>query len=81
MVTIHRDTEAIRQALAAGHLTVPDTGTGYHRSMYADCPADGQPAGVWRIVREHGGEITEVTMRCSRCGTEFAARPEALYLR
>ena len=75
------DAEAVRQALAAGQITVPDPTTGYHRSMYADCPADGQPARIRQIVREHGREITSVTMSCSRCANEFVASVESLYLR
>ena len=64
-----------------GQLTVADPATGYHRALYAPCPADGQAAGVWRVVKEHGGAITQVTMRCARCGGDFVAAPEALYLR
>jgi hypothetical protein len=75
------DPVAIQQALAAGQLTVADPATGYHRALYAPCPADGQGAAVWRVVKEHGGAITGLTMRCARCGGEFAAAPEALYLR
>ena len=75
------DPEAIAQALAAGQLTVADPATGYHRALYAPCPADGQPAAVWRVVKEHGGAITQLTMRCARCGADFVAAPEALYLR
>ena len=74
------DTAAIRQALASGQLTVTDPQTGYHRSMYADCPGDGHAANVWRIVRGAGHAITELTMRCSACGKEFAAPVESLYL-
>jgi predicted RNA-binding Zn-ribbon protein involved in translation (DUF1610 family) len=81
MVTIVRDTEAIKNALHAGQLTVPDTSTGYHRSMYADCPSCGQSAGIRRIVREHGGEITGVTMYCPRCAKEFTASVDSLYLK
>jgi hypothetical protein len=75
------DAAAIRRALAAGQLAVADPASGYHRALYAPCPADGQPAAVWRVVKEHGGAITELTMRCSRCGGEFVAKPEALFLR
>jgi hypothetical protein len=75
------DTAAIRQALASGRLTVTDPATGYHRSLYADCPGDGHAASVWRIVRGSGHVITELTMRCTACGSEFSAPPEALYLR
>ena len=75
------DPEAIAQALAAGQLTVTDPATGYHRTIYAACPTDGQPAAVRQVVKEHGGAITQVTMRCAHCGAEFVAAPEALYLR
>ena len=81
MATALHDTDAVKRALAAGQLTSADAATGYQRSLYADCPTDGQPAAVWRVVREHGGAITEVTMRCARCGTEFVAPVESLYLR
>jgi hypothetical protein len=81
MATVVHDPEALKRALAAGQITVPDSATGYQRSMYADCPNDGQAAGICRVVREHGGEITAVTMRCSTCGTEFSAPVESLYLR
>ena len=74
------DPQAIRQALAAGQLTVTDLATGYHRALYAPCPTDGQPAAVCRVVKEHGGAITQLTMRCARCNGEFVAAPEALYL-
>ncbi|HZR00131.1 MAG TPA: hypothetical protein VFC93_15090 [Chloroflexota bacterium] len=75
------ETEAIRQALASGQLTVPDPATGYHRSIYADCPGDGQPCGVYRVVRGSGHAITELTMHCTACGREFTAQPGSLYLR
>jgi hypothetical protein len=81
MTTSATDTEVVKQALAAGQITVPDLSTGYHRTMYADCPADGQPARIRQIVREHGREITSVTMYCSRCANEFIAPVESLYLR
>jgi hypothetical protein len=76
-----QDQEAVARALAAGQLTVADPATGYHRSLYADCPADGHSASVWRVVRGSGHAITELTMHCPSCGTTFIARPEALYLR
>jgi len=75
------DTAAIRQALASGQLAVADPATGYHRSIWADCPGDGHSAGTWRIVRGAGHAITELTMRCPACGQEFVAATESLYLR
>jgi hypothetical protein len=72
--------QAVQQALAAGQLTVPDPATGYHRSLAADCPADGHAASVWRVVRGPGHAITEVVMRCALCGNEFTPPLEALYL-
>ena len=80
MATIVHDSAAVRQALASGQLTVVDPETGYHRGLYADCPA-GHPAAVWRIVREHGAAITAVTVRCAYCGVEFIAPTETLYLK
>ena len=73
--------EGVQQALAAGQLSVVDPTTGYHRSIVADCPSDGQPASVRRISRASGGAITDLTMHCTRCGKEFKASPDALYLR
>ena len=73
--------EAIRQALASGQLTVTDPATGYHCSVYADCPGDGHAAGVTRVARGAGYAITELTMRCTACGKEFSASTESLYLR
>jgi hypothetical protein len=73
--------EAIRQALAAGQLTVTDPRTGYHRPLAAPCPADGQAAGVWRVVRGPARAITAVVLRCPSCGTEFTPALEALSLR
>ena len=81
MSTTATDTQAVQLALAAGQITVPDLATGYQRSMYADCPTDGQPSGIRQIVREHGRAITSVTMYCSRCANEFVAPIESLYLR
>ncbi len=80
MPTISRDTDAVRRALAADHLFVPDERTGYQRSMYADCP-NGHAAGVHRIVRMHQPEIAEVTMRCATCSAEFNAPVESIYLK
>ena len=34
---------AVREALAAGRLTVPVPETGFHRPLYAVCPNDGGP--------------------------------------
>jgi hypothetical protein len=73
--------EAIRQALAAGQLTVTDPATGYHRPLAAPCPGDGQAASVWRVVRGPAHAITAVVLRCPSCGTEFTPTAESLYLR
>jgi hypothetical protein len=71
---------AVRDALAAGRLTVPDPKTGFHHSMYAVCPHDGGHAPVQRVVRDARGAITEVTARCPQCRTEIKAAPEELHL-
>ena len=73
--------EAVQQALAAGRLTVPDPETGFHHTLYAECPKDGERAMVRRVVRGPKGAITQLTMRCPRCGNEFTAAPESLHLR
>lgn len=75
----HAD-DAVLQALAAGKLTVADPATGYHRSLYAKCPNDGEVVPVRRVVRGPGGAITAVTMRCLRCGHEFSPPPSSLFL-
>jgi hypothetical protein len=75
------DRAAIGDALAEGRLSVADPATGYHRSFYAPCPADGRLAAVWRVERGARRAITALTMRCPRCGAEFRAGPDALRLR
>ena len=62
---------SILQALAEGKLTVPDPVTGFHHSIYGQCPHDGEETSIRRVIRGSGGAITEVTMLCSRCGREF----------
>ena len=74
------DVAAVREALMAGRLTVPDPDSGFHHPMYAVCPNDGDRAQVRRVVRGPRGSITEVTVRCPRCGGEFAAGHEELRL-
>ena len=81
MATITQDQEAVKTALAAGHTTVVDTSTGHWRDIYANCPTDGQPSAIRRVVRGSGGAITELTMRCPACGQDFIASTESLYLR
>jgi hypothetical protein len=71
---------AVRAALAAGRLTVPDPETGFHHAMYAVCPHDGAHAPVRRVVRGARGAITHVTARCPQCGAEVVAAPEELHL-
>ena len=75
-----RDAAAVREALAAGRLTVPDPTTGFHHPLYATCPKDGGRAPVRRVVRGARGAITQVTARCPRCGAEVTAAPEDLQL-
>jgi adenine-specific DNA methylase len=71
---------AVREALDAGRLTVPDPETGFHHTMYAICPHDGTHAPVRRVERGARGAITQVTARCPRCGAEIAPAPEELHL-
>ncbi len=72
---------AVREALAAGRLTVTDPTTGFHDTMYAVCPQDGAHAVVRRVERGPRGAITEVTTRCPQCGQEIRAKAEELHLR
>jgi hypothetical protein len=72
--------ELIRQALSAGHLTVPDKITGYHRFLYARCPKDRSASPVHRIDRS-AMSITRVVFRCPVCGEHFDAAPEKMFLR
>ena len=71
---------AVREALDAGRLTVPDPETGFHHPMYAVCPRDGTHAPVRRVVRGAHGAITQVTARCPQCGGEITAQAEELHL-
>ena len=71
---------AVREALAAGRLTVPDQETGFHHPMYAVCPNDGGHAPVRRVERGTRGTITQVTARCPRCGADITPAPEDLHL-
>jgi hypothetical protein len=72
---------AVRAALEAGRLTVPDPKSGFQHPMYATCPHDGTHASARRIVRDARGAITEVTAKCPQCGAEITAAPEELRLR
>ncbi len=72
---------AVREALAAGRLTVTDPTTGFHHTMYAVCSQDGAQAVIRRVERGPRGAITQVTARCPQCGQEVRARVEELHLR
>ncbi len=70
----------IKQMLSAGRLTIPDLTTGYHRSLYACCPEDGNDSPVHRIDRS-GEAITQVVFRCPICSGQFSTAPENMFLR
>jgi hypothetical protein len=72
--------EQIKQALSQGRLTVPDSTTGYQRSLYARCPGDGKDSYICRIERFRES-ITRVVFCCTVCGKEFDAGPESMLLR
>ena len=74
------DSAAVRRLLAAGQTAFIDPATGHRQAFTADCPVDGQPAGVRRVTRERGAGIMEVTMRCTRCAGDFVAPAQTLYL-
>ena len=71
---------AVARVLAAGKTSTLDVKTGRLQELRADCPTDGAPASVRRVSREHGGGITEVTLRCPRCYGDFVAPTQTLYL-
>ena len=73
------DLSKIKQALAAGRLTVPDPATGYHRSLYARCPHDREESSVYRIEKT-GEAITRVVFRCPECSRQFDAAPRGMIL-
>jgi len=75
------ETAAVRAALDAGKLTVPDPKSGFQHAIYATCPHDGTHVSARRIVREAHGAITQVTAKCPQCGAEFTATPDELHLR
>jgi hypothetical protein len=75
------ESAAVRAALDAGRLTVPDPTSGFQHPMYAECPNDGTHSLARRIVRDARGSITEVTAKCPQCHAEFTATPEKLHLR
>ncbi len=72
--------EQIKQALSAGRLSIPDLATGYHRSFYACCPADGYESPVYRVDKS-GEAITRVVFRCPICSEQFDAVPEKMLFR
>lgn len=74
------DSDVVKRLLASGQTTTLDQVSGRLQALYARCPHDGEPAGVRRLTREHGGAILELTMRCTRCADDFVASPESLYL-
>jgi len=78
-MSTQEDLQSVRRALQEGRLSVLDTTTGYHRSMYATCPGDGSRAPVYRTTRL-GGVIAEVVFRCPVCGKRFVAQPEQIHL-
>lgn len=74
-----KDTQAIKQALDLGRTFLTDPETGYHHEIHADCPKDGQPAPIRRIIRRGGGAISELVMHCTQCDTQFTPDLESLY--
>ncbi len=73
------DAERIKQALAAGRLSMPDA-TGMQHFIYAHCSADGQDSPVYRTEKS-GDVIAKAIFRCPSCGQEFFVPPEEMFLR
>jgi hypothetical protein len=74
--------QLIEEALAAGHLTIPDE-HGFHHGMYAVCPKDQSHAApqrpVWkRDVR--GRYIDHIVFHCDNCSHTWEAKIEEIHL-
>src|SRR5687768_1662768 len=78
--TTARISPDVKRLLDAGQTSRVDERSGVLRTLHADCPRDGERAGVRRMSREAGGAIMEITMRCPACFNDFTAAPESLYL-
>jgi hypothetical protein len=74
--------QIIEEALAAGHLTVPDE-HGFHHGMYAACPTDGGHAQPQRPVWKRdadGRHIDHINFHCDNCGKTWEARIDEIHL-
>lgn len=83
MVLQHKpERQVIAEALAAGHLTVPDE-HGFHHGMYAVCAEDGQHAPPYRPTWRRdarGRYIDHVLFHCNGCGRTWQAGQEEIHL-
>jgi len=78
-MSVSAESDVVRRMLDDGHLTHVDEG-GHMLELFGACPNDGIAASVYRVTRA-GHRIVEVVLRCSSCGRDFIAEPEAMHLR
>jgi hypothetical protein len=77
------ESELIAEALAAGHLSVPDE-HGFHHELYAICPRDGLHLAPVRTIWKRdatGRHIDHLEFRCLSCGHTWQAEQAELHLR
>ena len=65
---------AVREALDAGRLTVPDPETGFHHGMYATCPNNGEHAQVRRVERGPSSGSRSAAPAATRSSTRPPSR-------
>jgi hypothetical protein len=70
----------IKDMLSRGQLSIPDQVTGFHHSLYACCPKDGNDSLIYRTERS-GVAITRVVFRCPICSVNFDASVDSMFLR
>ncbi len=74
--------QLIADALATGHLSVPDE-HGFHHWLYAVCPDDGQRVQPQRTIATRdarGHHIDALVFHCGSCGRTWQAAADELHL-
>jgi hypothetical protein len=76
------ESEQIRDALSAGHLTVEDV-HGFHHGLYAVCGEDHTRAHPHRTLWTRdadGSRMQQIIFRCHSCGRSWSATVEEMHL-